>query len=93
MSPCLFTSLTQRPQNGGKSSSESLWKTGYFDPRRVDHFCRHVSGWWNRSFGRSMVIRQGLIGVLSTQLWHHLYVDASLCELPSAAPTPASKAT
>lgn len=65
-------------------SPESLRKTGYFDPRRVDHFCRHVNGWWNRSIGRSMVIRQGLIGVLSTQLWHHLYVDASLCELPSA---------
>jgi hypothetical protein len=39
-----------------------------------------------------MVIRQGLIGVLSTQLWHHLYVDASLCELPSATQTAASKA-
>lgn len=73
-------------------SPESLRKTGYFDPRQVEHFCRHVNDWWNRGIGRSAVIRQGLIGVLSTQLWHHLYVDASLCELPSAAPTRASKA-
>ena len=73
-------------------SPESLRKTGYFDPQRVDHFCRHVNGPWNRNIGRSLVIRQGLIGVLSTQLWHHLYVDASLCDLSSAAPSHGSKA-
>lgn len=73
-------------------SPESLRKTGYFDPGRVDFFCRHVNGPWNRNIGRSLVIRQGLIGVLSTQLWHHLYVDASLCDLSSAAPSHDSKA-
>jgi hypothetical protein len=27
----------------------------------------------------------GLVGVLATQLWHHKYLDGSLCELPGAA--------
>jgi len=30
----------------------------------------------------------GLTGVLSTQLWHHLYMGGGLCELPEHAPRP-----
>jgi hypothetical protein len=27
----------------------------------------------------------GLVGVLATQLWHHTYLDGSLCALPGTA--------
>jgi hypothetical protein len=27
----------------------------------------------------------GLSGVVSTQLWHHLFIDSSLADLPSQA--------
>jgi hypothetical protein len=27
----------------------------------------------------------GLVGVLSTQLWHHTFIDGSLADLPSLA--------
>jgi len=27
-------------------------------------------------------IEMGLVGVLATQLWHHTFVEAALCELP-----------
>jgi asparagine synthase (glutamine-hydrolysing) len=62
-------------------SPESLGKTGYFDAAAVTH--------WRRKFrsirinpAKRTTIEMGLVGVLSTQLWHHSYVDPSLCELP-----------
>ena len=30
-------------------------------------------------------IEMGLVGVVSTQLWHHTYIDGSLADLPSRA--------
>lgn len=73
-------------------SRESLQKSGYFNADRVEHFCQSADSLWNRSIGRRLVIRQGLIGVLSTQLWHHLYVESSLCELPGIASAKAVRA-
>ena len=32
---------------------------------------------------RRLFIEMGVVGVLTTQLWHHLYIDPNLCELPS----------
>lgn len=67
-------------------SEESLRRTGYFDVAAVRHwrtaFQRLRPGWANRTS-----IEMGLMGVVGTQLWHHLFVDASLCELPSMLPT------
>ena len=31
------------------------------------------------------MIEMGLVGVVSTQLWHHTYIDASLPDLPGQA--------
>ena len=65
-------------------SSESLRKTGYFDPIAVAH--------WRQAF-RSMrgnqrtMVEMGLVGVVATQLWHHTYIDGSLADLPSLAPS------
>ena len=33
-------------------------------------------------------LKMGLTGVLSTQLWHHLYMGGGLCELPEHSPRP-----
>jgi asparagine synthase (glutamine-hydrolysing) len=33
-------------------------------------------------------LKMGLTGVLSTQLWHQLYMGGGLCELPQNSPRP-----
>ncbi len=62
-------------------SPESLRKTGFFDP---DAVAREV--WWQRSIPRitpkRFVYDLGLTSVVSTQLWHHLFLGGGLCELP-----------
>ena len=62
-------------------SEESLRRTGYFDPVAVRH--------WRRAYREMRVgsmprlsIEGGLAAVVATQLWHHLYIDANLAELP-----------
>lgn len=62
-------------------SEESLRKTGYFDVAAV-------TKWKTEYKNRSSVLYQrssmelGLVAVLATQLWHHTFIDATLCELP-----------
>ncbi len=62
-------------------SEESLRKTGHFDPEAVRH--------WRQAFkamrpgaNQRTAIEMGLVGVVSTQLWHHTFIDASLADLP-----------
>lgn len=54
-------------------SPESLRQTGYFDPERV-------------AMARSGKLRRrlemGLVAVISSQLWHHLFLGGGLCDLP-----------
>ncbi len=63
-------------------SPESLKASGYFDPESV---ARQV--WWQRSIpritARRFVYDLGLTSVVSTQLWHHLFMGGGLCELPT----------
>ena len=28
-------------------------------------------------------VEMGLVGIIATQLWYHLFIDDTLCELPS----------
>lgn len=63
-------------------SEESLRKTGYFDVKEVQH--------WRKAYRTlkglpRLSVEMGLAAVVSTQLWHHLYIDASLADLPSWA--------
>ena len=69
-------------------SPESLRKTGYFDVEAVLH--------WRQAFkqmrhgSQRTSVEMGLAGVLSTQLWHHLFIDSTLTSLPGrTARTPA----
>ncbi|MHB8954402.1 MAG: asparagine synthase (glutamine-hydrolyzing) [Pirellulaceae bacterium] len=61
-------------------SDESLRATGYFDPagvRRARQRLPHMRHGFARLF-----IAMGLVGVLSTQLWHHWYLQPDLADLP-----------
>jgi asparagine synthase (glutamine-hydrolysing) len=62
-------------------SPEALAKTGYFDVQAVTYWRKHFRSLCLNMAKRTS-IEMGLVGVLSTQLWHHTYIDSSLCELP-----------
>src|SRR5262249_4622397 len=62
-------------------SPEALAKTGYFDVQAVTYWRKHFRSLHVNQAKRT-TIEMGLVGVLSTQLWHHTYLDSSLCELP-----------
>ncbi len=66
-------------------SDESLKATGYFNEKAVQ---------WARQLQLSKPLKSlqrfsldmGLIGVISTQLWQHIYCGGGLCELPTWTP-------
>ena len=62
-------------------SPESLRKTGYFDVDGVQHW-RTAFKMLRAGSNQRTMIEMGLVGVVATQLWHHTYIDGSLCELP-----------
>ncbi|MFO1040947.1 MAG: asparagine synthase (glutamine-hydrolyzing) [Planctomycetaceae bacterium] len=67
-------------------SEESLRRAGYFNPANVAKWRSDV-----RSLRRGSLLRtsieMSLVGVVSTQLWHHSFIDGSLASLPSQAGT------
>lgn len=69
-------------------SPESLMRSGYFDAKNVARWRKDV-----RSLRRGSLLRtsieMSLVGVVSTQLWHHSFIDGSLASLPTlAGPAP-----
>jgi asparagine synthase (glutamine-hydrolysing) len=65
-------------------SEESLRRTGYFDPTAVRTWRQAFRG-LRQGSNQRIALEMGLAGVVSTQLWHHLFVDGSLADLPSQA--------
>lgn len=63
-------------------SPESLAKTGYFDIAAVTAWADRVR-LGNLSFRQRVSVEMGLVGVTATQLWHHVFIDGSLAEIPS----------
>jgi asparagine synthase (glutamine-hydrolysing) len=66
-------------------SPEALRASGYFDPGAVTRALQLVA----RSPAlapRRYVLEAGLTGVVTTQLWHHLFLGGGLCELPVWTP-------
>jgi asparagine synthase (glutamine-hydrolysing) len=61
-------------------SPESLARAGYFDVERVRRDCELLARGEGAKLGTFASL--GLGGVVATQLWHHLYLGGSLCELP-----------
>jgi asparagine synthase (glutamine-hydrolysing) len=65
-------------------SEESLHQTGYFDPAAVTHW-RQAYEQMRAGSGQRTSIEMGLVGVVSTQLWHQTFIDSTLADLPSLA--------
>lgn len=63
-------------------SRESLAKTGYFDIDAVTSWVQKVREGKISPLSR-VSVELGLVGVTATQLWHHLFIDGSLAEIPS----------
>lgn len=63
-------------------SNESLNRTPYFDARKVRELLhRFQRGQYLRPL--RIFYEMGLCAVVATQLWHHLYFDGGLCDLPT----------
>jgi asparagine synthase (glutamine-hydrolysing) len=72
-------------------SEESLRKTGYFDIAEVNRWRRDFRQLRGGSLPR-LSVEMGLMAVVATQLWHHLFMKEDLADLPkwSAIPSPAA---
>jgi asparagine synthase (glutamine-hydrolysing) len=64
-------------------SPESVQKAGYFDPAAVTA-ARERLAKPGRGISRTS-LEMGLTAVTATQLWHHLYLDGNLCDLPAGS--------
>jgi len=65
-------------------SEPSLRKTGWFNVERVGTWRRRMQT-GRVSLRQRTVIELGLVGVLTSQLWYHTFIDGSLADLPSSA--------
>ena len=63
-------------------SEESIRKTGYFDAKEVHRWRKEYTRYRKNSLPR-LSVEMGLVAVVATQLWHHLYIDSSLADLPT----------
>jgi asparagine synthase (glutamine-hydrolysing) len=70
------------PFVGELLSEESLRRTGYFDVQAVHHWRKAFRQMRAGSLPR-LSIEMGLAAVVATQLWHHLFIDNSLADLPA----------
>jgi asparagine synthase (glutamine-hydrolysing) len=62
-------------------SEEAIRATGYFDFAKVEHWRRQLNTRRLRPMHRT-IVELGLMGVVSTQLWHAIYIDPALADLP-----------
>jgi asparagine synthase (glutamine-hydrolysing) len=72
-------------------SEESLRKTGYFDVAAVSRWRNDFRKMRAGSLPR-LSVEMGLMAVVATQLWHHLFIGGGLADLPewAAISTPAA---
>jgi asparagine synthase (glutamine-hydrolysing) len=66
-------------------SAESLKTTGFFDAKAVE-LARQLQLTKPLASLKRFSLDMGLMGVISTQLWHHIYCGGGLCELPAWTP-------
>jgi asparagine synthase (glutamine-hydrolysing) len=72
-------------------SEASLRKAGYFDPQAVQLWRQKLPK-MRRGY-RRLFVELGLVGVISTQIWHHTFIDGGLASLSSLATSATSGAT
>ena len=62
-------------------SAESLKKTGWFNVAEVQRWRqRMLEGKLN--FRQRSMVELGMVGVVTTQLWYHTFIDSSLADIP-----------
>ena len=70
-------------------SEESVAKAGYFCPKQVQLELQRLKT--KRRSPMRTFDEMSFVGIFATQLWHHTFIDNSLCELPGYQPvTPPS---
>jgi hypothetical protein len=65
-------------------SEAALRKTGYFDPAAVRAWRERFRDMRTGSKQR-VSVEMGLVGVISTQLWHQTFIDPTLADVPTPA--------
>jgi asparagine synthase (glutamine-hydrolysing) len=68
-------------------SREALRRTGYFDVEAVQHWRTAYKDMRANSTQR-LSVEMGLAGVLSTQLWHQMFIDPGLADVPAPVRRP-----
>jgi asparagine synthase (glutamine-hydrolysing) len=63
-------------------SEESLRKTGFFDVPSVNYWRKAFRQMRAGSAARA-TLEMGLVGVIGTQLWYHMFIESSLADIPS----------
>ena len=66
-------------------SESSLRRTGLFDAAAVRSWRRDYHRLRRGSLPR-LSVEMGLVAVVATQLWHHLFLGGGLCEIPEWGP-------
>ena len=62
-------------------SEESLRKTGWFNIAEVQHWRqRMLEG--KLSLRQRSMVELGMVGVVTTQLWYHTFIDSTLADIP-----------
>ena len=65
-------------------SEPSLRKTGWFNVERVRAWRRRMQA-GRLGIRQRTIVELGMVGVLTSQLWYHTFIDGSLADLPSSA--------
>ena len=84
-----FFQMQAQPYCKQLLSDEALKKTGYFNVDAVRHWLRMLQEGKLRMTNRSSV-ELGLVGVVTTQLWHQIFIDSSLADIPVSWTRPAA---
>ena len=79
-----FYIAPEPPFVGQLLSEESLRRTGYFDIAAVRHWRKAFRQMRTGSLPR-LSVEMGLVAVVATQLWHHLFIGGALSDLPTWA--------
>ena len=79
-----FYIAPEPPFVGQLLSEESLRRTGYFDIAAVHHWRKAFRQMRTGSLPR-LSVEMGLVAVVATQLWHHLFIGGALSDLPTWA--------
>lgn len=80
---CFHVDVNAPPFIDQLLSEESLKKTGYFDPKVVSKWRARLPNMWRLGYAKAAV-EMGLVAVTATQLWHQIFIDSSIADVPDS---------